>query len=141
MVPKLLSDDQKARRMQVCENTLQNIENDPKLLTKVVTRDEAWVFEYDPETKRQSKQWLSPGSLRPKKARQSRSQIKVMLIAFFDARGIVHVEFISQRQTVNQHVYQRSMPINSYLLSDHPDHQASVPSHCLSHHFHVFISF
>ena len=53
------------------------------------------------------KQWLSPGSPKLKKARQSRPQIKVMLIAFFDARGIVHVEFISQRQTVNQHVYQR----------------------------------
>ena len=106
MVPKLLSDDQKAQRMQVCEDTLQNIENDPELLTKVITGDETWVFEYDPETKRQSKQWLSPGSPRPKKAHQSRSQIKVMLIAFFDAHGIVHVEFIPQRQTINQHVYQ-----------------------------------
>ena len=106
MVPKLLSDDQKARRMQVCEDTLQNIENDPELLTKVITGDETWVFEYDPETKRQSKQWLSPNSPRPKKARQSRSQIKVMLIAFFDARGIVHAEFIPQGQTINQHVYQ-----------------------------------
>ena len=28
-----------------------------------------------------------------------------MLIAFFDARGIVHMEFLSQGQTVNQHVY------------------------------------
>ena len=51
MVPKLLSDDQKARRMQVCEDTLQNIENDPELLTKVITEDETWVFEYDPEKK------------------------------------------------------------------------------------------
>ena len=69
IVPKLLSDDQKARRMQVCEDTLQNIQNGPELLTKVITGDETWVFEYDPETKRQSKQWLSPGSPRPKKAR------------------------------------------------------------------------
>ena len=45
MVPKLLSDDQKARRMQVCEDTLQKIENDPELLTKVITGDENWVFE------------------------------------------------------------------------------------------------
>ena len=34
-----------------------------------------------------------------------------------------------------------SLPINSYLLSHHPDRQVSVPSHCLSHRFHVFISF
>ena len=44
-------------------------------------------------------------SPRPKKARQSRSKIKLMLIAFFDTRGIVHMEFLPQGQTVNQHVY------------------------------------
>ena len=30
---------------------------------------------------------------------------KVMLIAFFDVRGIVHCEFLLQGQTINQHVY------------------------------------
>ena len=43
--------------------------------------------------------------LRSKKARQSRSKIKLMLIAFFDARGIVHMEFLPHGHTVNQHVY------------------------------------
>ena len=76
MVPKLLLDDQEVRRMQVCEDTLQNIENDPKLLTKVITGDETWVFEYDPETKRQSKQWLSPGSSSPKKAQRVSQGLK-----------------------------------------------------------------
>ena len=42
---------------------------------------------------------------RPKKARQSKSKVKLMLIAFFDVRGIVHTEFLPQGQTVNQHVY------------------------------------
>ena len=74
MVPKLLSNDQKVRRMQICEDTLQNIENDSELLTKVIMGDETWVLEYDLETKRQSKQWLSPSLLRLKKAHLSRSQ-------------------------------------------------------------------
>ena len=33
------------------------------------------------------------GSPRPKKARMSRSKIKVMLVVFFDWKGIVHHEF------------------------------------------------
>ena len=32
-----------------------------------------------------------------------RSQVKVMLITFFDHQGMVHQEFIPQGQTVNQH--------------------------------------
>jgi histone-lysine N-methyltransferase SETMAR len=35
----------------------------------------------------------------------SLSQVKAMLVCFFDHKGIVHYEFISQRQTVNQQCY------------------------------------
>ena len=34
-----------------------------------------------------------------------RSQVKVMLIAFFDHHGMAHHEFVPQGQTVNQHFY------------------------------------
>ena len=60
---------------------------------------------YDPETKQQSSQWKSSGSPRPKKARQARSKIKVMLIVFFDADGIVHQEYAPQDQTVTKEFY------------------------------------
>jgi hypothetical protein len=40
-----------------------------------------------------------------KRARMSKSQMKVMLIAFFDTRGIVHIEFIPQGKIVNQAYY------------------------------------
>ena len=33
------------------------------------------------------------------------SQMKVMLITFFDHQGMVHYEFVPQGQTVNQHFY------------------------------------
>ena len=41
-------------------------------------------------------------SPRPKKARQLRSEVKVMLIVFFDMEGNVHYEYVPQGQTVNQ---------------------------------------
>ena len=44
-------------------------------------------------------------SPRPKKSRMQRSQVKVMLITFFDHQGLVHHEFVPQGQTVNQHFY------------------------------------
>ena len=88
-----------------CEDILEHLQTEPHLLQRVITGDESWVFKYDLETKRQSLQWKCPLSLRPKKARQLRFKIKLMLIVFFDMRGIVHMEFLPQGHTVNQHVY------------------------------------
>ena len=105
MVPKLLDDDQKERRVEMYQNVLEHLQTEPDLLQRVITGDESWIFEYDLETKRQSLRWKCPSSPKPNKARQSRFKIKLMLIAFFNVRGIVHMEFLPQGQTINQHVY------------------------------------
>ena len=48
--------------------------------------DESWIYCYDPETKRQSSQWKHVGgSPRPKKARQSKSTHKLLMIPFLTA--------------------------------------------------------
>ena len=64
-----------------------------------------WIFEYDPEAKKQSHEWKSYGSPRPVKARKSKAKVKVMVIVFFNIQGIVHFKFLLQGQTVNQTVY------------------------------------
>ena len=67
MVPKLLSEEQKERRKELCLDILQRIENEPDMLNSIITCDETLVFTYDQETKRQSMQWNSTSSPRPKK--------------------------------------------------------------------------
>jgi len=77
----------------------------PNFISNIITGDEAWVYGYDPETKQQSSQWKSPNSLWPKKVRQVCSNVKSMLIVFFDIQGIVHKEFVLPGQTVNGKFY------------------------------------
>ena len=50
-------------------------------------------------------QWMSKTSPRPKKARQVRSHVKVLLTVFFDSEGVVHYEFLPQGRTVNKEYY------------------------------------
>ena len=92
-------------------------------MDKVIIGDELWVFDYDPENKRQSEEWHTKSSPRPKKERMSRSRVKStsMVIVFFDSRCIVHKEFVPPGQTVNP----LSPELNSicYLLA------------LLAHHF------
>lgn len=104
-IPKLLTDEQKEARVQICADLLETSENDPDFIRNIITGDESWVYGYDPETKSQSSQWKSPSSPRPKKARMSRSNVKAMLTVFFDYDGIIHYEFAPPGQTVTQHYY------------------------------------
>jgi len=90
MVPKLLKEDQKERRVQVCHEILEQLETEAMLLERLITGDESWIFEYDPKTRRQSLKWKSPTLPRPKKVRMAKSKTKVMVIVFFDVRSIVH---------------------------------------------------
>ncbi|UYV61748.1 K02A2.6-like [Cordylochernes scorpioides] len=108
-VPKLLNCDQKLHRMNIANEMLDSVRDDPNLLQRVITGDEAWVYGYDVEIKAQSSQWKLPYEPRPKKARQVRSNVKVLLTVFFDCRGVVHHELLPQGRTVNKEYYLQVM--------------------------------
>ncbi|XP_018565941.1 putative uncharacterized protein FLJ37770 [Anoplophora glabripennis] len=93
IVQKLLTPEQKARRVAWCEDWLE-AEEMQDFLNGVITGDESWFYEFDVELKSQSKEWKQAGQPRTKKSRKSRSNVKTMLIVFFDSRGIVHQEFV-----------------------------------------------
>ena len=67
--------------------------------------DESSIYCYDPETKRQSSQWKHAGSPRPKKARQSKSTHKLLMIPFYDSTGRIYMHWVPTGQTVNKEYY------------------------------------
>ena len=103
--PKIVTPEQKEHRMNCCVDTLENIENDPDFFLNVITCDETWIFQYDPETKRQSMHWKNPQSPRKKKARMSKSKFKAMMIVFINIRGVIYIDWVPEGQTVNQVYY------------------------------------
>ncbi len=89
LVPKNLTEEQKKCRVDVCLDWLEATESE-NILKCAIT----WLFKYDPETTRQSMQWVGEGEPGLKKARVSKSQVKTMLVEFFDKKGLIHKEFL-----------------------------------------------
>lgn len=94
--------EQKHIRKNKCLDLLERIAKWAAFLWSCDHKWWTWIFEYDPEAKRQSEEWHTANSPWPKKAGMNKSKIKSKLIWFFDKKGIIHKEFVPSGQTINQ---------------------------------------
>jgi len=97
-VPRVLAEDHKANRVNISQELLDRVSVDENVLKTIVTGDETWVYGYDIESKAHSSQWVGQGSPQLKKALLSLSNMKVMLLVFFDWQGVIHNEFVPRGQ-------------------------------------------
>ena len=101
-VPRLLTVDQKHTRRTLWGTNLNLFEEDPaNFLKRFITMDETWVHHCTPEAKQQSKQWKHPGSPLPKKAKTVPSAGKVMASVFWDADGVLLIDYLRKGQKIN----------------------------------------
>jgi hypothetical protein len=99
MVPQILSDDQKQRGLDVCSDLSHQLAKRNNFLDRVITGDESWCFQYNPETKCQSMHWKTSASPRPKKAHVTNpSEHNAHFVFFFRDRGFVDVDWIQLTQ-------------------------------------------
>jgi histone-lysine N-methyltransferase SETMAR len=100
--PRLLNADQKKERVRTCQKFLAAVQRrSMAMLDNIVTMDESAVSFHTPETKQQSKQWLPKGQPGPIKAKVQASRTKQMVLAFFDAKGIIYTNYAPRGTTVN----------------------------------------
>jgi hypothetical protein len=130
-VPKLLSDEQKNVRVQICETLLARYKNEgDAFLDRIVTVAETWCHHHMPESKRASKEWRRKDEECPVKAKTQPSASKVMATILWDYKGVLHIDFLHDRKTINAAYYcdllekvraayrskRRSFPIRDVLL-------------------------
>ena len=99
-VPTSLSDEQMATRASVCSALLKRFRPKDDFLLHLVTVDETLVHYYEPENKAQSRQWVGPGSPRPHKLKTQPFAGKVMVTVFWDAKGVIMLDFLPKRSTI-----------------------------------------
>ncbi len=94
LVPNVLTPQHIVERFTHCRNMLNRLRVTPSFIKKIVTMDESWIYQYDPELKRQASQWLKKEDPRPSHPRRTLSSKKCMMVSFFDHKGMIHLEFI-----------------------------------------------
>ena len=77
-VPRSPSDEQMVTRASVCSALLKCFRSKDDFLLRLMTVDETWVHYYEPENKAQSRQWVGPGSPRPKKFKTQPSAATIL---------------------------------------------------------------
>ena len=101
-IPHQLTSDQKEARMNICQDLLEHYESDgDTFLHHIVTGDETWVHQFEPESKAQSMQWRHVKSPPPRKFKVMPSSKKVMATVFWDSSGVLLVDYLPQGQTIN----------------------------------------
>ena len=73
-------------------------------LSCLVTVDETWVHYYEPENKAQSCR-VGPGCPRPKKLKTQPPAGKVMATVFWDAQGVIMLDFLAKKSTITVAYY------------------------------------
>lgn len=106
-VPRLLTIDQKIRRKECSKENLKMIHDEGKdeFWARFMTTDETWLPFFTPDTKEGSKQWLPKGTSPPLKAKTAPLQRKIMMTAFWDEDGIIHIDFLPDGETINSDYY------------------------------------
>jgi len=68
--------------------------------------DETWIHHYTLESKQQSKQWTEAScSAAPKKTRSVPSAGKVMASVFWDAEGILFIDYLEKGKAITGEYY------------------------------------
>ncbi|GBP19909.1 Histone-lysine N-methyltransferase SETMAR [Eumeta japonica] len=106
-IHEMILDDRRMKVRELSHAVAMFSRNPDEFFRRFVTVDETWIHHNTPETKEQSKQWVSRGERGPKKAKQSLSANKVMATVFWDARGVIHIGYLEKGKTITGEYYSK----------------------------------
>jgi histone-lysine N-methyltransferase SETMAR len=105
-VPRFLTPIHRSDRVDISRENLDRIRADTNnFYSRCVTGDETWLYHFDPESKQESMQWKHAQSPTPTKFRTQASAGKVMATIFWDAQGVIHMDYLPHKTTITGQYY------------------------------------
>lgn len=100
-VPHFLTPIHRADRVDISRENLDRLRADPgDFYSRCITGDETWLHHFDPDSKLASMQWKHRDSPPPTKFRTQPSAGKVLATIFWDAKGVIHIDYLPHKTTV-----------------------------------------
>ena len=127
-IPLLLTEEHKSTRLQVVQSLLSRYEQEGDIFYTIMTMNETWVRYFKRESKRSSVHWCHAGSLKPRKAKTTFSSGKDMATIFWDSKGLLYVDFVTERRTINAEYYSALLedPVKTAIRNKRKMAQTSV---------------
>ncbi len=106
-VPKFISGEMADNRLACCQsNLLLYDQYGDSFLENIITEDETPISLYVPDSKRDSAEWCTASESAPRKLRSGTSHRReAMLTVFWDIRGVITIDFLDKRATMNSQYY------------------------------------
>ena len=101
--------------METSEHFISMCDQDPLLHENIVTGDETGAT--SSIRNQNGNRWRSSNSPRTKKSCLQKSNVKTLLVTFFENKGIIHKEFVPAGQTINAAFYQAVLNPDCYSVS------------------------
>lgn len=96
-VPKMLTAFDKECRVETSQAFLDLCgDGIDEVCSRIVTVDETWIRQYDPECKSESMQWIEKGERPPKKFKVQKSVSKLMATVFWDCDRLFGQRFYNK---------------------------------------------
>ena len=67
--------------------------------------DETWIHHFTPESNRLSAEWTAAGESRLKRPKTQTFAGKVLASVFWDAQGILFIDYLEKERTINSDYY------------------------------------
>jgi histone-lysine N-methyltransferase SETMAR len=138
-VLRLLTADQKRTHMKISEQCLECFnKNKTDFVHQFTTMDETWIHHYTPESKQQSKQWTEASCSVPKNTWSVPLEEKVMASVFWDAEGILFIDYLEKGKTITEEYYSNPLTrLDEKIRDKRPGlqkkkiifHRDNVPAH------------
>ena len=109
-VPRLLTPDQKHQRVEDSERFLDLFKRGKMdFLRQYVTIGETLIHHHIPETRRSSAEWTAAGESRSKRPKTQQWAGKVTTSVFWDAHGILFIDYLEKVKTIKSDYYMALM--------------------------------